>query len=165
VHLVGFIIRIYHETCSPECQTKEMYAQHNSKTCLDLCIISGVGGGDVQMYNSVQQWNKAEALFRPLCCDCLPISGVTNSSVKLSSDIQFILYCFSINCIKESAVYKLLTLHKQTIMHGHDRCNTTMLSITHNMSTTCFGRCESQLPLQLAAITTPQYEPPSPSSL
>jgi len=26
--------------------------------------------------------------------------------------------------------------HKETIMHGHDRHNTTMLSIVHNMSST-----------------------------
>jgi len=50
-------------------------------------------------------------------------------------------------------------------MHGHDRRNTTILSIIHNMSTTCFGRCESQLPLPPAAITTLQYQPASPSSL
>ena len=30
--------------------------------------------------------------------------------------------------------------HKQTIMHGHDRLNTTILTIIHNMSTTCFGQ-------------------------
>jgi len=27
--------------------------------------------------------------------------------------------------------------HKETIMNGHDRHNTTMLSIIHNMSTAC----------------------------
>jgi len=25
-------------------------------------------------------------------------------------------------------------------MHGHDRHNTTILSVIHNMSTTCFGK-------------------------
>ena len=30
--------------------------------------------------------------------------------------------------------------HKVTITHGHDRHNTTILSIIHNMSTTCFGQ-------------------------
>jgi len=29
--------------------------------------------------------------------------------------------------------------HKGTIMHGPDHYNTTILSIIHNMSTTCFG--------------------------
>jgi hypothetical protein len=29
---------------------------------------------------------------------------------------------------------------KETNMHGHDRHNTTILSIIHNMSTTCFGQ-------------------------
>jgi len=29
---------------------------------------------------------------------------------------------------------------KETIMHGHDCHNTTILSIVHNMSTTCFGQ-------------------------
>ena len=31
--------------------------------------------------------------------------------------------------------------HKETTVHGHDRHNTTILSIIHNMSTTCFGQC------------------------
>ena len=30
--------------------------------------------------------------------------------------------------------------HKETIVHGHDRHNTTVLSIIHNMLTTCFGQ-------------------------
>ena len=30
--------------------------------------------------------------------------------------------------------------HKETIMHGHDRHNRTILSIIRNMSTTCFGQ-------------------------
>jgi len=30
--------------------------------------------------------------------------------------------------------------HMEKIMHGHDRHNTTILSIVHNMSTTCFGQ-------------------------
>ena len=30
--------------------------------------------------------------------------------------------------------------YKETIMRGHDRHNTTILWITHNMSTTCFGQ-------------------------
>ena len=29
--------------------------------------------------------------------------------------------------------------HKETFMRGHDSHNTTVLSIIHNMSTTCFG--------------------------
>ena len=29
--------------------------------------------------------------------------------------------------------------HKETIMNGHDRHNPTILPITLNMSTTCFG--------------------------
>jgi len=28
-------------------------------------------------------------------------------------------------------------MYKETIMHGHDRHNTTIPSIIHNMSTTC----------------------------
>jgi len=30
--------------------------------------------------------------------------------------------------------------HKETIMHGHDSHNTTIVSIIHNMSTTCFDQ-------------------------
>jgi len=30
--------------------------------------------------------------------------------------------------------------HKETIMHGHDRHNTTLLPIIHKMSNTCFGQ-------------------------
>ena len=30
--------------------------------------------------------------------------------------------------------------YKETIMHGHDRHNTSILTIIHNMSTTCFGQ-------------------------
>ena len=79
-------------------------------------------------------------------------------------------------------------------MHGHDRHNTAILSVIHNMSTTCTNkfpilatsrpwpvadtqatyyicratkahRCESQLPLLLAAITAPRYQSASTSSL
>jgi len=31
-------------------------------------------------------------------------------------------------------------IRKETIMHGHDRHNTTILSIIHTMSTTSFGQ-------------------------
>jgi len=31
-------------------------------------------------------------------------------------------------------------LHKETIMHRHDRHNTTILSVIHNISTTCSGQ-------------------------
>ena len=31
-------------------------------------------------------------------------------------------------------------MDKERIMHGHDTHNTTILSIIHNMSTTCFGQ-------------------------
>ena len=30
--------------------------------------------------------------------------------------------------------------HKETIMHGHDRHNTTILSVIHDISITCFGQ-------------------------
>jgi len=30
--------------------------------------------------------------------------------------------------------------HKETIIHGHDHPNATILSVIHNMSTTCFGQ-------------------------
>jgi len=29
---------------------------------------------------------------------------------------------------------------KETIMHGHDRHNTSVLSVVHDVSTTCFGQ-------------------------
>jgi len=36
--------------------------------------------------------------------------------------------------------YRLIVRnHKETIMHGHDHYNTTILSIIHNMLSTCFG--------------------------
>jgi len=56
-------------------------------------------------------------------------------------------------------------------MQGHDRHNTTILSVIHNVSTYDFytatkaDQCESQLPLVLAAITTPQYQQAYLSSL
>jgi len=52
--------------------------------------------------------------------------------------------------------------HKETIIHGHDRHNTTTLSIIHKMSPTCFGEYYLY-PSLLAAITTPQYQPAFPS--
>jgi len=50
-------------------------------------------------------------------------------------------------------------LLKETIMHEHDRHNTTLLSIIHNISTTCFGQYyfwPSSCWIQLSEETT-QY--------
>jgi len=42
--------------------------------------------------------------------------------------------------VEKTGSQKSVSCNKETVMHGHNRHNTTMLSIIHNMSTTCFGQ-------------------------
>jgi len=42
--------------------------------------------------------------------------------------------------LQGNVTHKTWALRKETIMHGHDRHNTTILSIIHNMSSTFFGQ-------------------------
>jgi len=55
-----------------------------------------------------------------------------------------LLHCLPFTVPTMSLSYSLPILvfnsfHKETIMRGHDRHNTTILSVIYNMSTTCFG--------------------------
>ena len=61
------------------------------------------------------------------------IAGGKNPHLHLRHLKATLLWQDSLKILKES-------IHKETIMHGHDRHNTTILSVIHNMSTTCFGQ-------------------------
>jgi len=57
---------------------------------------------------------------------------------------QIIYICYYLLLCVNKIIYiyiyiSLYTKLKETIKHGHDRHNTTILSVIHNKTTTCFG--------------------------
>jgi len=75
---------------------------------------------------------------------CLDVSGMAWASLAQLNDPCVdiglaINQMWNIKCVILNVTKQRFWL-EEAIIHGHDRHNTTILSIIHNMSTTCFGQ-------------------------
>jgi len=70
-------------------------------------------------------------------CACA-ITFQLASTTKFLNCLPFTVPTVSLSYCLPILVFN--SFHKETIMHGHDRHNTIVLSVMDNMSTTCFGQ-------------------------